>query len=252
MTSRSYTRGCAAVLLSALALALSACDPAVGPPASSQAPIQGMTLTVETYGLDLNGARLPGTNGLSWITTAPDTATFGGVAKVSRLVIRTDTSRRTPGDTMFLHFADNGDVAVYLDPTDIGPLKTKGRWLPFPIGLKGSKSMLAFDTSFTRGGTSYRFREGWLTRFLGSETLDTGVAGSRGAGLATLKAQLVQTLEKAEGTTILTPVVTTHTIWYAPKLGMIVRYDMVETRPTQNGGIQGGGVGYLPVSFTQR
>lgn len=235
-------------------IAIAACDPSVGPDASEMLPKPNLTLTAEISSLDYAGKRIAGSSSTEWITISPDTSSVAGRAHVARYVSRTDTSRSTRGDTLYVHMEDDGDISLLQRFTDIGVFELPDRWVSFPIGGKGTKTTTATDTTFQRGTTTYHFKETWTSSFLGSEMLDTGATRAvvvRG-DLATVKAQVVQTVEVATNLPLLTPVSTTHIIWYSPKLNAIVRYESFVTWPPVSGAPAGGGVGITTIGYRQR
>lgn len=237
------------------AVTLTACDPSVGPAAVELMPSANLTLKIENYNLNEWGTRQPGATA-EWVTVSTDTTSFGGRPNVTRYVFRPDTNRRLAGDTLYAHIRENGDLEFLQRFEDAGILRIKDRWVTLPFGLKGSTATTALDTTFTRPGdtTVFHYRETWTTAFLGPETLDTGLAYrtvTRG-DLATLKARVVQTIEIATGLPLRTPVTTTHSIWYSPKLGTVVKWETLITWPPGSIGPPGGGFGWQAVSYMQR
>jgi hypothetical protein len=237
----------------ACAAAVTACDPSVGPPASTLAPAPNFTMRVDAYAFSENRVRIPGTISTRWVTVSPDTSSYAGRANVMRLVSRTDTSRTRSGDTMYVHIADNGDVEIFQPHQQIdGLFRIRERWIPFPIGSKANAVRTTLvDTTFLRTDTTvYRYKESMSASFLGTERLDTGITSAlvmRG-DLVTVKARVTQTVEETRGFGIRTPIVIETTIWYSPKLNSLVRHETWITRPS----VPGVGVGMSVAGYLQR
>lgn len=251
-----------AAVIVGCALATSACDPALGPSAETQMPRPGLTLEIEEFDFNAFGARIvspldpPDTN---YITVSPNTSAAYGLAPVARMVLRPDTASNKSGDTIFTAFFANGDMAA-LQPFDHTNLFDHDpRWITFPFGQKGTRTVMVLDTTFTRGNVSHRFRETWTTRFLGSDLVDTTntLLESKLGDLKTVKAEIVQVVDSLRGFNddlgdpIPWPRTTVHTIWFSPKLGAIVRWHSVRATMVR-GQPQGGGHGFTTIGWWQR
>jgi hypothetical protein len=238
-----------------LAGMLAACDPAVGPDIASQFPKPGLTMIVEKYNTDMYGTRDTFPPEIHYITVSSNTSAYAGRSPVTRLIDRLDTGRLSPGDTTYISYGENGDIGILEDFDHLGLLSgPKYRWMGFPLGSKATSTFVVHDTAFTRSQKDYTYRESWTARFAGSERIDTGLVRLKvpRGDLATVKAQVVQSIDSAAGFPLLTPVETSHTIWYSPKYGTIVRWEIVRSEQARPNVRVGAGVGFRAIGFMQR
>lgn len=234
-------RGAAFALL---ALGLASCDPAIGPSALSQLPAPGLTLRVEEYLLNRYGARMEPPADTTYITASANTDAFAGAPGVSRMILRRDTSTTSMGDTMFVQYLTNGDIALYQTLPRFGPFSARGTWVIFPIGTKGTTVRVVADSSYlNRSDTLEHYNETWTSSFHGPEFV---------GALTTMKAMIVQKFASSIGVNRRDTVTQTHTMWYSPKLGTIVRWESLQVSTRDPGGSGFAGRGFVLLDHRQR
>ncbi|MEO5930274.1 MAG: hypothetical protein ABIR47_10115 [Candidatus Kapaibacterium sp.] len=194
-------------------------------------PKVGSGYTFENYQKDSTGH----------IDQSTKTVSTSSVTSVNTAVLgKTDVVRYMEGvDTMDLHFQANGDVdmrqpALILPSPALPYINIPSRWVVLPYGSKALTTIPGMDTtiSIPMIPLPIAVKATGNVVYIGTEDLKVGTNT-----VATQKA--LMTINVSFNALILNgTVVSTDTLWFAPKLGMIVKDDGLQqgNLPAQLGG----------------
>jgi hypothetical protein len=208
--------------ITALALALTLCcacsESTTGPDDGTQTPSEtpraGSTYRLHRYQADTTGAEIPG-SGDSAVTTLVETgAQHAGQSAVHLFVQGIDTMR--------LRYEASGDVLYYPPwPATVG-----AGWITLPIATKGTTTRTLRDTTIDLdGGLSGRNTVTLTVTYVSSEQV---TIGSESVEAHEVRLQVVASNPLTPELNLVES--TTHTVWYAPKLGFFSRYETASSR----------------------
>lgn len=212
------------ILLPLVLLALIAFPGCKEDPTSSNgnlftSPNVGSSYTFETYDLDSNGVRIPGSTDSSTMRVKST-----GISFQERGGVTTLAWDNTAGDSLAFIYETNGDLTAWSEgeyPSFLtsDDLHSSSFWTTIRYSNKSSRvdTLLAFDTTATINDEEVRFTVTEVMEYTGEENLQIG-----SETISTLK-----TIER-HYITETTPSEThaynyAWTQWYAPKLGFIAK-----------------------------
>lgn len=219
-------------IAAATAITIAGCSSAPQEPLITT-PKVGSGYTFENYQKDSTGH----------VDQSTKQVTTSSVTSVNTAVLgKTDVVRYMEGpDTMDLHFQSNGDVdmrqpALILPSPALPYITIPSRWVVLPYGTKALTTIPGLDTTISIPiiPLPIPLKATGNVVYIGTE--DLKIAGNT---VATQKA--LMTVKVTFSALIYSGVVTaTDTLWFAPKLGMIVKDDGLQEQqgnlPAQLGG----------------
>ncbi len=193
-------------------------------------PKVGSTYTFATYDTDSTGAKVPGSDSTLVYTVASTTLTLDGKNDCMMLVPSNPNE-----DTVYVHYESNGDVSQYFGVPD-SPLEGK-IWITLPFTSKTQISSTLMDTSYVDSSgltTQVKLQSSQVGS--GSENVTVG-AGTFSA--QKVKWTLASTLTIGPFPVSLTA---QSDMWFAPKIGFIVKLEGKTTGGFAGFGGNGGNV----------
>lgn len=236
---------------------ITGCATEPGPEPPIRTPGTGSSYKFSNHAKDTTGAIIPNSETRTTRTIISTNTTLMGESNVVQFRETNDTSTNSAAaDTVSMHYEANGDVKLFQPaitfPNDDFPappgvpfpnISIPARWVLFGFTSKSQVTIPSYDTTvnitFSGFPISLNVKATGTTSYIGTEDLMIG-----GEKVATQKGLLTVNMQLSAALLFSGSFKTTDTVWFAPKLGMIVKDDAITTSvlPAQFGpsGIVGG------------